>query len=337
MSNTFGILFSVEISHSYYTEACRDLDFIISPEDSLKARNARIIFRLNKGILYALTEKLSNGSPLSNAHGLKFRFGLSLNNPNFIHFTRIEFPAGSIPLYSNLADATQLDAGKAVYPAGPLFSHSLSRPNRPVTVSLKDTHLNDIFSKVISDPAESDVIPVDLRDYETGIYLLTEKYASQTREFSYCLDPALISSNLFGMVELKVDQNFYIGVHPKFKVVFDTKEEILKYYVVGKKYSSTDLNSIVVADAGFAEESRPQILFTRVNQNNFTANDIPPSLLTDANSKVVLFKSQGTVKRMEKPRKKIQLTKNNDVIIRHLPQPSPEQPHSDMIIQISKP
>jgi hypothetical protein len=337
MSNTFGILFSIEITHSYYTEACRDLDFIISPADSLKARNARIIFRLSKGILYALTEKLSNGSPISTAHGIKFRFGLSLNNPNFIHFTRLEFPSGSIPLYSNQANLTQLDGGKAVYQAGPLFSHILSRPNRPVTVSLKDSHQNEIFSKVITDPAESDVIPVDLRDYDPGLYLLTEKYASQTREFSYCLDQALNSSTLFGMVELKVDQSFYTGEHPKFKVVFDSREEILKYYVVGKKYSSTDLNSIVVADAGFAEESRPPILFTRVNQNNFTANDISPSLLTDANSKVVLFKSQGTVKRMEKPRRKIQLTKNTDVIIKHLPQPSPEQPNSDMIIQISKP
>lgn len=337
MSNTFGILFSVEISHFYYSEACKDLDFIISPENSLQARNGRIIFRLNKGILYALAEKQQDGSPLSTAHGLRFRFGLMLNNPNFIHFTQLSFPEGSVPYYSNQADLSQLDNGKAVYPTGQLFSHKLSGSGRPVTVTLRDTQQNDVFSKVITDPAESDIIPVDLRDYANGLYQLTEKYTAQTAEFQYCIDPALHSSNLFGIVEINVDKSFYTGQPPKFRIVFDSREEILKYYIVGKNYSTADLNSIVVADAGFAEESRPQLLFTRVNQNNFTANDIPPELLTGTNSKVVLFKSQVTVKRQEKPRKKIQLTKNGDVIIRHLPQPSPEQPSSDMIIQISKP
>ncbi|MBK7029896.1 MAG: hypothetical protein IPH45_12080 [Bacteroidales bacterium] len=337
MSTSFGILFSVKIAHSYYSGNCQDFDFIIPRDCSDKARNCRMIIRIFNGILYVLTEKQSDGSPLVSAHGQTFRFGLRLKNPFFSNFTQLDFPAGSIPLYSNVSAVNQLDAGSAVFMTGPLFSHSISRVNRPVTITLKDNAQNEILNKVLTDPLVTDPLPVDLRDYPYGLYQLTEKYASITKKFGYYLDPELITSNLFGLLEIKADTSFYSPTPPEFQVAFTAKEEVLKYYVVGKKYTAAELNNVLVSDAGFNEESRPQVVFTRVNQNNFTANDLPPTLLADSTSKVVLFKSQGLVRRLEKPRKKIQLSKSTDLIIKHLPQPSIEQSNSDMIIQISKP
>ena len=92
-----------------------------------------------------------------------------------------------------------------------------------------------------------------------------------------------------------------------------------------------------MTDAGYNEDTRPQVQFTKVSQGAFAATDISPSLLTNSSSRVVLFKSQSPIPRLEKARRKIQLSKNSDVIIKHLPLPGKDKSNSDMIIQISKP
>jgi hypothetical protein len=60
-------------------------------------------------------------------------------------------------------------------------------------------------------------------------------------------------------------------------------------------------------------------------------------MLGGGNIRVVLFKSQAVVARREKARKKIQLKKNGDILIAHLPQPSGDRANGNVIVRISKP
>ena len=337
MSTTFGILFSVKIAHSYYTNQCADFEFVIPPDTSFLSRRGKILTRTNNGIFYALIEKDEAGVPLIPVTDQIFRIGLQLKNPLFSNFTRQDFKTGTTPLYRNLTSPTNLDALEETILTGSVFSHQVSRATRPVTVILEDLNETVLKTVVFQDNSDSTPVSIDLTTYPSGIYTITEKYNNSTKKFSYCVDPNLTRQQVYAIVEIKIANSFYSPTPPVFSVRFYAKEETLKYYVVGKNYSSAELSHLSVTDAGYNEDARPQLQFTRISQGGFAANDISPSLLTDSTSKVVLFKSQSPVSRLEKPRTKIQLNRNSDLIVKHLPLPGINKSTSDIIIQISKP
>ena len=124
---------------------------------------------------------------------------------------------------------------------------------------------------------------------------------------------------------------------PEFTVPFAAKEETLKYYVVAKNYTNADFNLLSVTDTGFTEDGRPQLQFDKVAPGAFTPDEIPLALLNEGGTQVVLFKSQTTVTRKDRARRKIQLNKNGDVLITHLPQPGEIKSNANLIIHISKP
>ena len=337
MSTSFGILFSIKIAHSYYINECSDFEFLIPPDTAAILRNGKIITRTYKGIFYALCEKNEAGLPLASITGLTLRIGLKLNNQFFSNFTQMSFKSGTTPLYQNLSAPASLDPGVETLLTSSLFAHPLSKTTRPVTITVKDVNNAILQTTTISDISNTSPIPIDLRGFSAGVYTVNEKYTSSTKKTLYYLDPDLCRLPTFGIAEIKIAGSFYNATPPEFVINFTAKQETLKYYVVGKNYSTADLNNLLVTDAGFNEDARPQVLFTKVSQGAFTSTDISPSLLTDNSSKVVLFKSQSPVSRLEKPRKKIQLSKNNDIIMKHLPLPGIDKSSSDIIIPISKP
>lgn len=337
MSTSFGILFSIRIAHSYYTGICTDFEYLIPPDSLHLLRNRRIIVRIDKGICYFLCEKNETGIPLVPVTGITLRIGLKLTNPYFSNFTKLDFKAGSTPLYRNLTTPTALDLPVEVLLTGALFAYPLTKTGRPLTVSVKDDENNILQTKIISEPADTTPVPVDLTGYPPNIYTLNEKLGSSTKKSLYYVDPDLARQQTFGIVEISISDNFYTSVPPEFLLNFSAKEETLKFYIVGKNYTPADLNHLSVTDAGYNEDTRPQVQFTKVSQGAFAATDISPSLLTNSSSRVVLFKSQSPVPRIEKARRKIQLTKKTDVIMKHLPLPGIDKSNSDIIIQISKP
>jgi hypothetical protein len=51
----------------------------------------------------------------------------------------------------------------------------------------------------------------------------------------------------------------------------------------------------------------------------------------------LLFRSQAPVARRQRGRRKIQLNRNGEVLIEHLPQPGAERATADLIVHLSKP
>ena len=337
MSTTFGILFSVKIAHTYYTNECTDFEFVIPPDTAFLAHRGKIITRTSKGIFYALCEKDEAGVPLIPVTDQTFRVGLQLKNPHVSNFTRQDFKTGTMPLYRIQTTPANLDSLEEVILKSSVFSHQLSKTTRPVTVTLKDIKDNTLKTVVFPDSSDSTPVSIDLTTYPSGLYNITEIYNSSTKKFNYYVDPDLTRQQVYAIVEIKVTNSFYSPTPPEFSVRFTAKEETLKYYVVGKNYSSAELSHLSITDVGYNEDARPQLQFTRISQGGFVASDISPSLLTDSISKVVLFKSQSPVSRLEKPRRKIQLSRNSDLIMKHLPLPGINKSTSDIIIQISKP
>ena len=337
MSTSFGILFSVKIAHSYYSGDCQDFEFIIPSDSGTILRDRRIITRVSKGICYFLCEKNELGIPVIAVSGITIRIGLKLNNPFFTNFTKLDFKAGTTPLYRNIALPNSLDLPVEMLLAGPLFSYPLTKATRPVTVAVKDYLNNVLKTATVTKDTDTTPVPFDLRGYDPNVYSVNEKQGSSTKKSLYYIDPDLAGKPIFGIVEINIADSFFTPAPPVFTLNFVAKEEVLKYYIVGKNYTTPDLNHLSVIDAGYNEDTRPQVLFTKVNQGAFAATDISPSFLTTTGTSVLLFKSQIPIPRLEKARRKIQLSKNSDVIMKHLPLPGIDRFNSDIIIQISKP
>ena len=337
MSSSFGILFSVQIAHTYYTDGCQDFEFLIPADISRLLRERRIITRINKGVCYFLCEKNELGVPVVPVSGITVRIGLKLINPYFGNFTKLDFKEGTTPFYRNQTTPTSLDLPIEILLTRSIFTYTLTKTGRPVTVSVKDSLNNLLQAETVSELADTTPVSFDMTGFAPGLYAVNEKQGSSTKKSLCYIDPDLARQQTFGIVDINITDAFFTPVPPQFTLNFITRAETLKYYIVGKNYTSSELSHLSVTDAGYNEDVRPQVLFTKVGQGSFTATDISPSQLTGAGCAVILFKSQSPVTRLEKARRKIQLSKNTDVILKHLPLPGIERPNSDIIIQISKP
>jgi len=151
---------------------------------------------------------------------------------------------------------------------------------------------------------------------------------------TYYLDPELARQPTFGVVEVTLDDGF-VASAPELSIAFTAKTETLKYYVVARNYAASEAAQLAVQDGGFVEESRPEVKFTKVAAGAFGTTDVPPALLGPGT--VTLFKSQGPVARRAAGRKKIQLKRNNDVLVEHLPQPRADRATADLIVHVAKP
>lgn len=127
---------------------------------------------------------------------------------------------------------------------------------------------------------------------------------------------------VFAVLELAVGEALYQQA-VSFRIAFPARREILKYYVVAKRYSQAELALLQVTDKGGEEP----LTFLKT----IAPDDAVARLLQEEEATVVLFQSEQTVRRFEKGRQRIQLTGNGDLLIRHLPQPGADRPYVEEI------
>ena len=338
MNITFSALCSVEVTHAYYGGRCPDVAFVIPSDSGASLRRGRLLVKPFDGRLFVLFEAAEDGGPLVSATGTVIRAGLAITNPSFGNFTSLSFTPGStIAVYDNQADPTQLGAPVASRLTGPVFTHDLAHDERPVDVALKSAAGATIAAATITAAANQPSCSFDLTRYSPGRYTVTEAYpANVTASASYYVDAELVQESLSGIVEIAIAEDFY-DTAAVFHVPFDTRAETLRYYVVARNYSVAEFNSLSVVDSGFADDQRPQVTFVKVQANDFAAGEVPASLLGDADSRVVLIRSNAPVPRRASGRQRLELKRNGDVIIGNLPQPGPERPTADLIVHLGKP
>lgn len=150
------------------------------------------------------------------------------------------------------------------------------------------------------------------------------------------IDPELAPLAVLAIADITIPVEFYDNP-AEFEIGFNARDEKLSYYVVARNYSPADLNALTVQDAGFGEDGRPEIAFTRINAAGLTATDLPRASLGDDSAHVVLFRSTDKVPRVQRARHRIQLLRNSKPIIDNLPQPAPDSPSANVIVHVSKP
>jgi hypothetical protein len=340
MKIQFFKLLTLTVNHTYYRNNCRDFGFVVPTDTTQLLKNGRMLAKELDGRLIVLFEADETGKPLAPLTGKTLRFALVLRNPYFGNITDIgPNPGAALRLYRNADSPTDLSTD-SLRLAGSIFSHQLIHPERPATVTLADPsgvllHKDDITAK---DSRSS--VSFDLTGEQAGMYAITETYPADTITNGIYVDPELYGCAPFGVVEVTINEDFYTltpnPLAPELTIQFAARGDTLKYYLVARNNTSASFfDKVAIADAGFAEEKRPQVLFDRISAASFGSGEIPPALLGEAPGNVLLFRSQGEVLRQETARKKIQLTKNGDVLIKDLPQPAADRINGDIIIQIS--
>jgi hypothetical protein len=337
MITQFKTLFTVAVVHTYYREKCEDIRFITTRDTVQLLKNGRLLVRELDGTLHVLFEADESGAALVPVSGKTLVFGLQLVNPCFGNFTDVGAGfASSTRVYRNSATPNALAAPESARLVGQVFNHAFSDSARPVMVMLKSATGAALQLDTISVTEDRSSVSYNLTGKGPGAYTVEEVFPGNTKQNVYYSDPELAQAGVFGVLEIKVDATFYTTA-ASFELLFSARAEILKYYIVANGYTDPEFDQLSVSDAGFTEEGRPQIDFTKVSSAAFTAGEISPALLGDSDARVVLFKSQTKVARTEKARKKIQLKKNGEVLMAHLPQPGPEKSNADLIIALAKP
>ncbi|HVZ42089.1 MAG TPA: hypothetical protein VHI13_22610 [Candidatus Kapabacteria bacterium] len=336
MITSFRTLFTVQVSHSYYSGTCRDFEFIVPPDTAQLLRNGRLLTKNLDGIQYVIFEADENAAPIVPIDGRTLRLGLKLVNPYFTNFSIVDPDFGSkLCVYRNIPIHNLIRFPVYMAHVGNFFTHTLAVTDRPLAVSLLDQGGHAVLVENITDPDRT-TIAFDLRGLPSGGYSVQEHAGLVTQTTSYYSDAELLSAGATIVVEITIYSSLY-GTPPAFGIDFDAKEEVLKYYVVANNYGDTDFALLSITDMGFTEDGRDEVTFDAVNPDDFTADELSPSLLTGDGDKLILFKSQEALGRREHGPKKIQLSRNGDVLIAQLPQPGADKANADMIIHISKP
>ena len=184
------------------------------------------------------------------------------------------------------------------------------------------------FGLKLNNPFFSNFTQLDIDSAQAFLYKNTttnpNQLAPPENKPVISLPKELQRQGVFGIVEITLDNEHFYTTDPKkvpdFKIPFAAREETLKYYVVAKNYTDTEIEQLTVSDQGNSGIT-------------FTSEFIDHNLL----GRVLLFKSMTAVKRQETVREKIQLNKNGEALIKYLPQPSVSKTVADFIIQLSKP
>lgn len=326
----FRTLLQIEVAHDYYGGLCRDLDFVVPPgEPALAAGKLRV--RTRDGRLLVLYEADDAGVPLRNIASTTFFIGLRLNNPAFANFTQPPVADG-LPLFANTALATAFDAPVSADFVAANQRIAPAQVTRPLTLGWTTGALTIAQRTLVAGELETHF---ETRAWPVGRYTLSETAGGPPQLSNWLQLPSLAGEGVWGVLAITVDGNFYANP-PTLTVALQARRDIVKYYVVARNYGTTEFSQLVLADAGAVEQSRPALAFDKVLPANFTADDIPPAALGDGTARIVLFRSQLPVARRAGGYRKLQLKRNNDILVQHLPQAGSDRAQAHFIVHLAK-
>jgi hypothetical protein len=229
MITAFQTLLTVGATHTYYGGPSADFEFVV-PEDTARilAGGRMLARRLSDERLHVAFEADDSGAPRLPSTGKVLRLGLRLMNPYFDNFTDLApAPPGAIRVYRNAPDPTTLAAPVTTTLVGQVFSHALSRPARPATVTVVRGG-PPLRSTTVTAAAQTSVA-FDITGMEPGSLTVEEVYPGGVRQTTPCyLDGELRRLGAFGVVEIAIAAAFYDQAQA-FDLDFTSRLQTLKY------------------------------------------------------------------------------------------------------------
>ena len=292
------------------------------------------------GVLHLLWEAGDDDAPLARLTGRVLRFGLRLTDSAVWRYTDTpaDFPRRALA-WDNRTDPAALAPSEGVVLAGTLLTHAVASAHRPLTLTARAPDGTVLVAPV--DLPLGDVrgeVTFDLRTVPPGRVTVVEQHAGGSGETPYLSDDALRAGEMAGIVEVTVADAHY-AAPPAFVAALAARAQPLGYYVVARRWADAEFAQLAVTDAGFAADGRAPIVFERVAADAFGPEELSAALLTGGapDARVVLFRSTTAVTRQARPRRRLQLTRNGDILVADLPQPGPDRSPAGLIVHVSRP
>lgn len=338
MSIHFRTLCEIAIAHDYYAGPCADLDFV-APAASPALAAGRLLVRSREGRLVVLYEADELRQPLRDIAGTTLFFGLRQVNPYFANFTELPVAGDRLPLYANLTLPGAFDAPQAVRLLAARQRVAPTSDHRPLT--LRWHCAGQLIAEQTLAPGQA-AADFATDDWPSGRYVLSEEDGGVPQQSEWLRHPELAGQALWGVLALRIDSSFYNAdpdphrTHPVLNVNLAARAEPLEYYVVARNYGKSEFATLKIQDAGADEQGRPPLVFSKFASKNFPADGLPADLFADDATQVVLFRSPGAVGRRAGGYRKLQLLRNSEVLIQHLPQAASDRAQARFIVHLAK-
>jgi hypothetical protein len=338
MSSVFHPLFTAVLAHDYYGGPFTDLEFVTPPATAQALASLRLLARVRDNVQYVLYEAdpAGGGAPRIDPSGAVLSFGLRLANPGFVNITDpVTTDPAQRPLYANLADPRKLDAPRGVVLVAGLYRYAPKNAARPLTVAVRPAGGGTAVASQALATGDTAAL-FDLRALADGWYTVDEDPGGgPVASTDLYVSGDLVELGVWGVLRVAVGAGF-AAAPPAFTLSFQARSQPLKYYVIAENLSQAEFDQLGVSDAGFTDDGRAQLVFTKVLPAAFGAGDLPPATLAAAPARLALFRSQDPVPRRARGYHKLQLSRNGDVVVENLPLPRPDRPDADLVVHVSK-
>ena len=340
MNASFGRLASLELRSPYFTSGLlRDARFHLADDGLALLRAGRLQTRLRDGVWHLLVERNGSAPRVALADGRTLWLGIQPGGGSWAHVTRPLLAPGQAALVVNGAAFGTLDPPRPVQLASGIHVLALASAARPVTVTLRRGPAEPLAQQVVR--GAGDGASLDLRALPEGLYEVEQDDGNAPPVTTTLLvHAALHAAGVPLVAGLRMSAALYGAAQPPvWHVDFAATSQRLEYYVVARNFAANEFSQLQVSDQGFNADGRPPILFDRLEQAALDpAQDLTPALMGAApGARIALFRSRAPVARRERARRRLQLARNGDVLIDHLPQPDASRATSQFVIHLSKP
>lgn len=345
-SSSFGRLGSVALRHPFFADGLLRGARFIEPSDARALMRAgRLQSRVRDGAWHLLGERFGGAPRVALGDDRVLWLGVDADLAALGHVTLPLAGAGQTALFTNAAAFGAFDAVQPVRLVSGLFALPLASPRRPLDVTLRHGSGAVLARHAVA--GNDSVVSLDLRALPPGLVRAEEDDAIDApRITSLLVHPELQAAGAGIVVALRFSAALYAAATPPaWHIDVGVAAERLEYYVVARRFSAAEFGQLQVRDEGFTDDARPQLLFDRIDADALDATaDLTPAQMGVANvganatdTRIALFRSRGAVPRRERARRRVQLARNNDVLVEHLPQPDAARAKAQFVIHLAKP
>jgi len=141
-----------------------------------------------------------------------------------------------------------------------------------------------------------------------------------------------------GLLQLQIHAD-HLANTQSFTLPLVARQDLLRYYVIGRPFPSAEFDALQVVDEGAAADGRPVITFNRVAPDAFTPAHLQTAVLDSSGSaRIALFEAQAPTARRERgpTRLRLRVGDTGDTLAAQLPTPGGERPDGQFIVHLNK-
>lgn len=347
MKRSLHVLGTLDVGHSFFAEPSAGLmRFLLPPSSAALLRGSQSLSRDVRG-LWALLAEQDDAAPLPGPlHGRTLLLGLQPLDPGLDRYTRPPLPAPPAdspvlrPCWRNSVAPGALDAAPlAVELCGQRPRLQPLSTQRPLDWRLLDAAGQPLLSGRLG---ATQAVPSLVADLPIGLLRWQEHdpvSATLLAERWLCIEPALAEAAPWGVVALRLDDAFaQQAAH--WQLTLQPREDVLRYYVVGRGWAAPEMASLQVSDATPGLPVPDRLSFTRIDDWSGDPPDsprLPAAMLLGAaaDAQVVLFEAQRSQARRSRPDHRLQLLSDQRLLVEHLPQPGAARSDAQFVVHLA--